>query len=646
VRGGTGDTWVKGNLGIGTTTMSCTGINFPNTGSGLAWGAGFSRIVDDGHLKICTDDNMYLNIGSSTSSLGSTAIYINSSRYVGIMTTSASAPLTVNGSITIKNGSNVHEAGCIYTDSNWGMLFRGATTAAIAHFRWDKSDGGELMYLEASGRLWVKGGGDNCKTLYGPNASWSSYLSVGAGTNAISSNTAQVISTNGNLHLDAGNSKDLYLGYYANQAGTPNTIYSYGGWTHSSSLTANESYTENWFRVKQGGGLHWEWYGRGIWSPESAGNNYGNIATYGGGRNGWMGYGIGSRHCVMGNNNEVGIHDNINSWCIYFDGSRNGTVYSTFTMSGNGRVYGSFDVGGTDNLRLESFTEYRRIQSFAGKPLAINPLGNNVGIGITNPGFPLHVSGSAGGWGWWGYWIHNRNGYGDQTIYWGVGIYATNGIVSNDFIAAVSDIRTKTNIREYDNSLNSINQLNFVSYDKIDVTEKGADVGIIAQNVQEVLPRAVIKQKGFIPNLYKKAETQSRNISGNISIFLPLSDEITEGSTIRLYIYCEEKQSEKKYEEKIIRKTTDFFEIKAWDEYSKDDKVFVYGIEVDDFLAVEKEQIGILAAAGVKELHKLVIEQESVIQDQKHLIIQLQEQNHTLSTRLARLESILFPESA
>jgi hypothetical protein len=348
----------------------------------------------------------------------------------------------------------------------------------------------------------------------------------------------------------------------------------------------------------------------------------------------------------MGNNNEVGIHDNINSWCIYFDGSRNGTVYSTFTMSGNGRVYGSFDVGGTDNLRLESFTEYRRIQSFAGKPLAINPLGNNVGIGITNPGFPLHVSGSAGGWGWWGYWIHNRNGYGDQTIYWGVGIYATNGIVSNDFIAAVSDIRTKTNIREYDNSLNSINQLNFVSYDKIDVTEKGADVGIIAQNVQEVLPRAVIKQKGFIPNLYKKAETQSRNISGNISIFLPLSDEITEGSTIRLYIYCEEKQSEKKYEEKIIRKTTDFFEIKAWDEYSKDDKVFVYGIEVDDFLAVEKEQIGILAAAGVKELHKLVIEQESVIQDQKHLIIQLQEQNHTLSTRLARLESILFPESA
>jgi hypothetical protein len=59
--------------------------------------------------------------------------------------------------------------------------------------------------------------GDNSITFYGPNTSWNSTLAVGAASDKTSSgNTglAQCISTNGNLHLDAGHTRDIYMNYY------------------------------------------------------------------------------------------------------------------------------------------------------------------------------------------------------------------------------------------------------------------------------------------------------------------------------------------------------------------------------------------------------------------------------------------------
>jgi hypothetical protein len=60
-------------------------------------------------------------------------------------------------------------------------------------------------------------------TVYGPNATWGAYLVVGSGTDRSGGATAQVISTNGNLHLDAGNGNAMYYGYYPNSRGAPNS---------------------------------------------------------------------------------------------------------------------------------------------------------------------------------------------------------------------------------------------------------------------------------------------------------------------------------------------------------------------------------------------------------------------------------------
>lgn len=56
---------------------------------------------------------------------------------------------------------------------------------------------------------------DSSRVLFGPNATWGAYLYVGASPNITSNTVAQVISTNGNLHLDSGTSQNTYINGYS-----------------------------------------------------------------------------------------------------------------------------------------------------------------------------------------------------------------------------------------------------------------------------------------------------------------------------------------------------------------------------------------------------------------------------------------------
>jgi hypothetical protein len=81
--------------------------------------------------------------------------------------------------------------------------------------------------LDIAGSMHVASG-DDSMTYYGPNSTWNARLIVGAGTDKSAASTAQVISTNGNLHLDGGNSNSIYYGHYPNARGAPNTHEFYG----------------------------------------------------------------------------------------------------------------------------------------------------------------------------------------------------------------------------------------------------------------------------------------------------------------------------------------------------------------------------------------------------------------------------------
>ena len=73
--------------------------------------------------------------------------------------------------------------------------------------------------------------------------------------------------------------------------------------------------------------------------------------------------------------------------------------------------------------------------------------------------------------------------------YVGGSIYATADVV------AYSDRRAKENIVTVDNALDKVSELRGVYYNKKDSDEKKREVGVIAQEVKEVLPEVVTYDK-------------------------------------------------------------------------------------------------------------------------------------------------------
>ena len=108
--------------------------------------------------------------------------------------------------------------------------------------------------LDVAGSMHVASG-DDSMTYYGPNSTWNAHLIVGAGTDKSAASTAQIISTNGNLHLDGGNSNSIYYGHYTNARGTPNTHEFYGSTINFHSGLAQQTDTYAYPVVLCGVGL-------------------------------------------------------------------------------------------------------------------------------------------------------------------------------------------------------------------------------------------------------------------------------------------------------------------------------------------------------------------------------------------------------
>ena len=70
-------------------------------------------------------------------------------------------------------------------------------------------------------------------------------------------------------------------------------------------------------------------------------------------------------------------------------------------------------------------------------------------------------------------------------------LYVSGAIYSTGNIVAYSDSRKKENIVTVDNALDKVNSLRGVFYNKIDDEKKTRQLGVIAQEINEVVPEVV-----------------------------------------------------------------------------------------------------------------------------------------------------------
>jgi hypothetical protein len=103
----------------------------------------------------------------------------------------------------------------------------------------------------------------------------------------------------------------------------------------------------------------------------------------------------------------------------------------------------------------------------------------------------LYCENQGGRWPW--YW-HRGNvclGLGDSSTSSSYRVYVNGSLYATGDITAYSDRRKKTDITTIDNALDKVTQLRGVYYTKIDEVEKGRQTGVIAQEINEVLPEVV-----------------------------------------------------------------------------------------------------------------------------------------------------------
>ena len=98
---------------------------------------------------------------------------------------------------------------------------------------------------------------------------------------------------------------------------------------------------------------------------------------------------------------------------------------------------------------------------------------------------------ASGRWYFYHHVGNNCTGINTSTTSSAYGLYVDKGIYSTGDITAYSDVRKKTNIATIDSALDKVTRLRGVYYDRIDDLERGRQIGVIAQEVNEVLPEAV-----------------------------------------------------------------------------------------------------------------------------------------------------------
>ena len=203
-------------------------------------------------------------------------------------------------------------------------------------------------------------------------------------------------------------------------------------------------------------------------------------------------------------------------------------------------------------------------------------------------------------------WFANNSGwsggYASGSINMNASFYAYNRVVGDSFFA-ISDERTK---KDFSSSINkmdleTLKQIKVTDYQHIDVFNKGNAVkkGLIAQQVKSVYPQAVSLRRGHIPSVFSfSTHIDSKENKYKITLENPHGLKINDKVKV-ITLTGEESIT-------VSQIHDDFSFSVIPKEIKIEDKVFIYGKEVDDFHTVDYDRVFTLNVSATQELARKV----------------------------------------
>jgi len=330
----------------------------------------------------------------------------------------------------------------------------------------------------------------------------------------------------------------------------------------------------------------------------------------------------------------------------------------------------------------------------AGTRMVINKDGN-VGIGTASPGYTLDVNGNvnvSGGMRITSYMTGNNGIYsGQRFVYMNrdfsnivvatAGYVGTNGgyeqkplaidaayhIKTGSYLYAesvivFSDERIKNNIVDIEdgNALSILRQIQPKTYEYKDKVKRGNSnvIGFIAQEIKEVLPKAVSIITDYIPNFYTLCQISSTDVSNIVLVTSPIdlswnslhgsanaSDQSGNAFVDASGNSCSDASGNKQFKIKLYDQSNNEIECKTTDVLDKrsflvdiadtklsDGEYFLYGQEVDDFHSLDKNAIFTVVTAAVQD-----IDRKQVLDEAK--IAELEAKNAALEVVVAQQQA-------
>jgi hypothetical protein len=197
-----------------------------------------------------------------------------------------------------------------------------------------------------------------------------------------------------------------------------------------------------------------------------------------------------------------------------------------------------------------------------------------------------------------------------------------------------SDRRIKEIVSRKDplEALKRINQLVLTDYRMVDKVQEGAGLrtGLIAQEVATVFPEAVHSRTNFIPDIYVQASAVTYQTNDQaLHVTLAKPHGFAPGNRVRLF------DDTGILETKVVAVSTpNQFTVSSTRATSA---LFVYGREVNDFLAVDYDRLFTTGLGAIQALSKTVDQQAQALRESQARVAELEQK----VSRLAGMEGEL-----